>query len=78
MNTREYILAGNYKMLDALFESERRGWAVAKTLAHALRALHDEQNGPPLETSATEWKLAYDSASKALSEFEPIIERRAK
>lgn len=35
----------------------------------ALRDLHDEQNGPPLETRRKQWQEAYDKAIEVLQKY---------
>lgn len=35
----------------------------------ALRELHDEQNGPPLQTRRKQWQEAYDKAIEVLQKY---------
>lgn len=41
--------------------------AESDALRAALRDLHAQQNGPPLERDASDWQAAYDKAGALLA-----------
>lgn len=45
------------------------------SLGEALRALFDEQNGPPLETRKTQWEAAHRKALAALQWYDASLVR---
>lgn len=61
-NSRNYILAGNYQLLDRLYDD--RDAAIM-----LLRELRDEQNGAPLETRRKHWEAVMARVDALLQMF---------
>ena len=61
MTEKDFILNGDWKRLDSLYTKLSR-------LRVALRALYDEQNGPPLYNREMQWKKAMQLSKRALND----------
>lgn len=66
--TEEYLKDRPYP--DTIIHLARELERENAVLRHALEALCDEQNGPPLERRSTEWNAAYEQARAALARKE--------